>query len=169
MALVDRDGQLVSLCRVVPPVHAAQPGRVELSPQGFLDALAQGAAELEAQAPEAAAKIRAVTFATQTNSFILLDAACRPLTPLILWPDARAVDLEEELHRLDSLPAFTETTGVAALNRDFMAAKLLWLQRESPEIWKSAAKICLISDYLTLLLTGQHVTEAGAGRPHGVA
>ena len=118
--------------------------------------------ELEAQAPEAAAKIRAVTFATQTNSFILLDAAWRPLTPLILWPDARAVDLEEELHRLDSLPAFTETTGVAALNRDFMAAKLLWLQRESPEIWKSAAKICLVSDYLTLLLTGQHVTEAGA-------
>ena len=50
-ALVDRDGQLVSLCRVVPPVHAAQPGRVELSPQGFLDALAQGAARVGSPGP----------------------------------------------------------------------------------------------------------------------
>ena len=43
-----------------------------------------------------------------------------------------------------------------------MAAKLLWLQEQSPEIWQQASKLCLISDYLTLLLTGKHVTEAGA-------
>ena len=43
-----------------------------------------------------------------------------------------------------------------------MVAKLLWLQEQSPEIWRRASKLCLISDYLTLLLTGKHVTEAGA-------
>jgi xylulokinase len=43
-----------------------------------------------------------------------------------------------------------------------MAAKLLWLQQESSEIWRRGRRLCLISDYLTLLFTGQHATEAGA-------
>jgi xylulokinase len=43
-----------------------------------------------------------------------------------------------------------------------MPAKLLWLQNQLPETWKRANKVCLISDYLTILLTGKHVSEAGA-------
>ena len=43
-----------------------------------------------------------------------------------------------------------------------MAAKLLWLKRQAPEIWNRTRKLGMISDDLTLILTGQHVTEAGA-------
>ena len=69
--------------------------------------------------------------------------------------------MEEELRTLCALPKFTSTTGIPAVSRQGMAAKLLWMQRESAKTWKQAAKICLIGDYLTLLLTGRHVTEAG--------
>ena len=117
---------------------------------------------MAARNPGAWAAVEAVTFATQTNSFVLLDAACRPLTPIILWPDSRAAGLEEEFCRLCAVPGCAATTGVPVLTRQFMAAKLLWIKRHAPQIWKRTAKICLISDYLTLLLTGQHATEAGA-------
>ena len=106
--------------------------------------------------------VEAVTFATQTNSFVLLDAEDRPLTPLILWPDRRAAQLEEEVCGRCDIPGFSATTGIPQFNFQCMAAKLLWLQNRSPEIWKRASKLCLISDYLTLLMTGKHVTEAGA-------
>ena len=43
-----------------------------------------------------------------------------------------------------------------------MPAKLLWLQDHSPDVWKRTNRVCLISDYLTILMTGKHVTEAGA-------
>ena len=118
--------------------------------------------QLEAQAPGSLAGVKAVTFATQTNSFVLLDADNRPLTPIILWPDERALQLADELHSRCSMPEFLATTGVPAAHPLSMPGKLLWIQREDPHTWKKARRICLISDYLTWLMTGQHVTEAGA-------
>ncbi len=107
--------------------------------------------------------MEAVTFATQTNSFLLLDADNRPLTPIILWPDrARGGVGSGVQQQLCSVPAFSATTGIPQVDSQFMPAKLLWLQRHSPEIWGRMDRICLISDYLTFLLTGKHVTEAGA-------
>jgi xylulokinase len=162
LALVDHCGQLVELSRIEPPIRRDPPGTMELDAEAFVGVLEEGIARLGARAPGMLAKVRAVTFATQTNSFVVLDAADRPLTPIILWPDERAADFEEELRSLCDLPEFTLTTGIPAVNRQVMAAKLLWIQRKLPQTWKRAAKICLISDYLTLLLTGRHVTEAGA-------
>ncbi len=102
-----------------------------------------------------------MTFATQTNSFLLLDAGYQPLTPLIIWSDQRARDLSAEARKLAQTPNFRSTTGVPSLGADYMAAKLIWLKRNRPELWRSAAKLCLLSDYLTYWLTGRHVTEAG--------
>ena len=86
----------------------------------------------------------------------------RPLTPIILWPDQRAVELEAEVQEQFAAAAFSATTGIPQVNHQFMPAKLLWLQQHRPETWAQMDRICLISDYLTLLLTGKHVTEAGA-------
>ena len=114
LALVDQRGQLVALCRVQPSVRGKSPGIVELDTATFADVLADAVAQLEAQAPGSLAGVKAVTFATQTNSFVLLDADNRPLTPIILWPDERALQLADELHARCSLPEFLATTGVPA-------------------------------------------------------
>ena len=99
-ALVDRRGQLVEMCRIRPPLHDERPNIMELDARAFADILVDGVAQLEQRAPGSLASVKAVTFATQTNSFVLLDAGCRPLTPIILWPDERAAELEEEYRNL---------------------------------------------------------------------
>jgi xylulokinase len=43
-----------------------------------------------------------------------------------------------------------------------MVAKLLWFRQRFPGICERVSRLCLISDYLTLLLAARHVTEAGA-------
>ncbi len=73
-----------------------------------------------------------------------------------------AAELEAETVRRASLPGFAATTGVPAVNHQFMVAKLLWLAGHCPGVWQQMKRLCLVSDYLTLLLTGQHVSEAGA-------
>jgi xylulokinase len=162
IALFDRQGRLCDSRRISPPVRVEQPGRMELPADAFREALIEGIGELRDCTPGGLADVEAVSFATQTNSFVLLDADNRPLTPIILWPDSRAAELETEVRRRCELQGFTATTGIPQLGGQFMAAKLLWMQRHAPETWQRTNRLALISDYFTLFFTGRHVTEAGA-------
>jgi xylulokinase len=162
-AMFDRDGRLCNTCRIAPPTIASQPGRMELPVDGFIETIVRGISSLRKN-DGGLDDVEAISFSTQTNSFVLLDAYNRPLTSIILWPDSRAKDdgIEAELSwRLD-LPDFSATTGLPQADYQFMPAKLLWLQKHSPEVWSRAKKICLIGDYLTFLFTGKHASEAGA-------
>jgi xylulokinase len=91
-----------------------------------------------------------------------LDRHDQPLTPIILWPDSRARQpANEASQRIEGLP-LRETTGVPSIDHRFMASKLLWLRANLPESWPLIRRLCLLSDYLTLWMTGCHCTEAGA-------
>jgi xylulokinase len=159
--LFDRSGRLCQVCRQATPVREGPAGYAEVTAEDFEQAVARGIAELRERAG-GLSDVQAVTFATQTNSFLLLDADGRALTPIILWPDRRAAGLETEVRARFAVPGFSATTGIPQVNCQFMAAKLLWLRLQSPEVCHRANMVCLISDYLTFLLTGQCVTEAGA-------
>ena len=161
-ALFDRDGRLCDACRIASPVRREKIGWVELPADAFCEAVTGGIATLRDRADGGLDDVVAATFATQTNSFLLLDADDHPLTPIILWPDERAAELEKEVQNHCEAPEFHPTTGIPGVSSQFMVAKLLWLQRYCPEVWTRTARFCLISDYLTFLLTGKYVTEAGA-------
>lgn len=161
-ALFAGGGQLVDWRGIAPPTRCTPDGWMELEVSGFTATIAKGISQLRARNPDCLAKVRAVTFATQTNSFLLLGRCNHPLTPIILWPDRRAAALEPDFQCRCALPGFSHITGIPLPNCQFMAAKLLWHQQHRPAVWNRTARLCLISDYLTLLLTGRHVTEAGA-------
>ena len=104
-----------TLCRIAPPIVAPRDGYMELPADAFGNVIVQGIAELRSRAGGDLSDVEAVTFATQTNSFVLLDAEDRPLTPLILWPDRRAAQLEEEVRRRCDIPGFSATTGFSRI------------------------------------------------------
>lgn len=161
-ARFDGTGRLRGICRLAPPARHAPDGTLELTAEGFVETIAAGIGMLAEPSESSLADVKALTFATQTNSFLLLGADDRPLTPILLWPDRRAASLQNEIEGLSLMPGLRSTTGVPQLSCQFMVAKLLWLARRSPGVWRHFGKLCLISDYLTLLLTGHHVTEVGA-------
>ncbi len=166
--LFDRAGRLCDTQRLELPLCETQPGRMELPADAFWQAIDQGIAQLRDRQNGGLADVEAVGFATQTNSFLLLDGHSRPLTPIILWPDLRAAELAEEMRSRCAIPGFTATTGIPAVNPQFMLAKVLWLRQHRPEISSQTDRICPISDYLTHRLTGQYVTEAGAAALTGL-
>jgi sugar (pentulose or hexulose) kinase len=161
-ALFDRCGKVCALHRMPTPITHPERGHWEIAPEQFREGIAQAIAALAGSTSRGLAEIAAVTFSTQSNSFLLLDAEDRPLTPLIIWADERAASFEDQVRHLSQTPGFQRTTGVPELNRQYALAKLLWLRGHRPDIWQCAKRLCLISDYLTLWLTGKHVTEAGA-------
>jgi xylulokinase len=166
--IFDRDGTLRGCCRIAPPLERPQPGYLELPAQEFLAVIRKGIAQVLAEVGSWHGEVEAICFATQANSFVLLDANDQPLTPFILWPDSRAIANEHEIQQMCRLPRFSETTGLPLISHQFMVAKLKWLAENHPTEWKAAKRLCLLSDYLTLALTGNHVTEAGAAGLSGL-
>lgn len=162
ISLFDGDGRLCDTCRIEPLFVTTPAGIMELAAGSFGETIARGIAELRDRNGGTLDDVAAVTFATQTNSLVLLDSENRSLTPLILWPDRRAEYLDAEVRAKCGIPGFAAMTGLGQLNFQCMVAKLLWVQDRMPDTWKWVRKLCLVSDYLTLLLTGKHATEAGA-------
>ncbi|MBN1491514.1 MAG: hypothetical protein JXA69_16500 [Phycisphaerae bacterium] len=160
-ALFDEAGAILALHRELLRPSTAPANDWELDPARLLQAVRTACDDLRTASPDGWRQATAISFATQTNSFVLLDAADRALTPIILWPDGRAADEPDLVAPFETLPG-RHVTGVPALSAQFMLPKLAWLQRHEPVVWSQAARLCLLSDYVTLWLTGEHVTEAGA-------
>jgi sugar (pentulose or hexulose) kinase len=109
-------------------------------------------------------EINAASYSSQANSFILLDHNDDPLTNLILWPDKRAKNIH-----IPVAGDFLRKTGIGIKpNEEFALAKILWFQKEQPEIWEQVASIMSISDYLVFKLTGQKVCDYGTASMTGL-
>jgi xylulokinase len=159
--LFDRRGRLCALTRKPTPISHPSKGRCEMAPDRLRQAVKETLAELSRSEPGGLREVAAVTFATQSNSFLLLDGEDKPLTPLIIWADERARPMRVMVETLPQIAGFHRTTGIPCLGWEYMAAKLLWLRENQPEVWRDVRRLCLISDYLTYWLTGCYVTEAG--------
>ncbi len=159
-AIFDQSLNMVALARIPTPSHEPHTGWGEIDASRFQDALTDLADQLRREAPQTWPQISALSFATQTNSVVLLDDANRALTPIVLWNDRRAAGYVDRVRDLVECDNFYQCSGVPQISDGFSPGKLLWLHDHQPQAWRAAAKFCLISDYFTLLLTGQHVTEA---------
>jgi xylulokinase len=102
-----------------------------------------------------------MSFATQANSFVLLDERAEALTPIVLWPDERAAELREELAAIGKTPGFRDRTGMPRFGRALSLAKVLRWKRSNPQLLARTRRFCYLSDWFTLIMTGQHVTEGG--------
>ncbi|MCH2115720.1 MAG: FGGY-family carbohydrate kinase [Pirellulales bacterium] len=161
VCLFDKTGQLVGLQRVATPVEHPADGRAELPVSTFRQSLVRATNDLALKVG-GLHDVAAVSFATQTNSFVLLDKRGEPLTPILLWTDQRALGLDNPLQNLATAPQFRAKTGVPRLDHHFLPAKMYWLQQHDPSTVAKTCRLALISDYLTWWMTGSHTTEAGA-------
>ena len=110
--------------------------------------------------------IKAVSYSSQVNSFILLDTHNEPLTPLILWPDQRASGMK--LH-IGNQNEFMKRTGLGIVpGAQFTIAKLRWFQKYRTDVWKKVAEILSISDFLTFSLTGHKVCDFSTASMSGL-
>ncbi len=161
-SLFDANGQLKALARIPTPFTNTRGVHSEVSVPAFDAAIQSLANELRAAAPVDYDAVAAVTFSSQTNSFVLLGPSGEAMTPFIIWNDRRAAAINPPLEAFTALPDFYARSGVPGLSPEFMVAKLYWHQEETAEMWERVDRILLISDYLTWRFTGRFVTEAGA-------
>jgi len=162
LGLFDRAGRLCGLGRVFVPHNSPDGKRCELPAERFWSLLQDALHSACSQAGVLPSDIKAVSYASQANSFILLDEIDSPLTPLILWPDSRIDNLDSVVQDLWQRDDFLKTTGLGVdSSATFCVSKLRWFQKNQSLVWSRTRRIMTISDYLTFELTNQTLADAG--------
>ncbi|MDB2407461.1 xylulokinase [Jannaschia sp.] len=130
-------------------------GWSEQDPADWITACETVLDALAAAHPRQMKDLRGIGLSGHMHGATLLDASDAVLRPCILWNDTRAAG---EAAALDTTAGIREVTGNIVFP-GFTAPKLLWVEREEPEIWAKIAKVLLPKDYLRLWLTGAHIGD----------
>jgi Sugar (pentulose and hexulose) kinases len=152
-ALFNEQGRLCGLGRQLLEKKVAEQS-CELPVALFWQTLHTCVAQAMQEAGARPQDIRALSYSSQANSFLLLDKTNEPLTPIILWPDTRA------LPAFDTNDAWHQHTGMGMpLTAHSAVNKLAWIRQQHPLLWQQVATVCTISDYVTLALTGEKAAD----------
>lgn len=152
--VADRSGTVRGLSRTPMPVEEPEPSHRVVPTHAFHHMIRRGLSTALKAAGADSTAIRGISYASQANTFLLLDADEAPLTPLVVWTDRRVEQFPPQIASLLRRDDFLSTTGLGVGSTDLCLAKLGWYKEERPEIWRRAAKLLTISDYFTWWVSG---------------
>ena len=147
-------GALIATGRAAHP--PTQPPVSEQEPAAWWDALVDAVSQLGDHRSD----VVAISVAGQQHGMVLLDDAGQSIRPAKLWNDTtsapNATRLVEELGE----DWWTDWAGVVPVAA-FTISKLAWVAEHEPDVLDRVDKVMLPHDYLTLRLSGEHVTDRG--------
>ncbi|GAB5468442.1 MAG: FGGY-family carbohydrate kinase [Rhodospirillales bacterium] len=150
--LFDPAGEVLARATVPLTFEEDADGRSEQDPDLWWQALLSAGGEIAARAPEAFAKVAAVTVCGFTRTQVLLDDGGQVLRPAMAFRDSRAAQAAADALARPDVAAHPQARN---LNAYHPLARLLWLQRHEPEVWAAVRLLLEPKDYLNLRLTGQ--------------
>jgi gluconokinase len=139
-------------------VHTTADGGFEMDPDALVDLTAQALDKLCAQLRTARKRPAAVGIDTFWHSVTGIDAAGKPVTPILHLFDTRSAGAARELAgRIDNAAQHKRTGCV--LHPSYYPAKLLWLSETRPDDFKRVHLWASFGEYLFLRLFGEAVTS----------
>lgn len=151
------DGRLLGQESEPYPTHVPQPGRAEQDPGDWLPAIAAATRRLLAGAGLRGGDALALAISSAAHIGILLDGAGRPLRRALLWSDQRSAEEAAELGAAHGAEIFA--IGRNWPTTTWTLPHLAWIARHDPGARARCVRILLSKDHLTLLLTGEAVTD----------
>ena len=99
--------------------------------------------------------IRQIAFTGQAESLVVLGADGVPLMNAISWMDERSTEECKILEKQFPHEICEAVTGQMAVLPTWPATKIMWLQKNRPEIYEAADTYMLLTDYVGYVLTGR--------------
>lgn len=152
------DGTLVASCVHEYPTSYPQPRFVEQDPEDWWNAVCASTRELLEKTGIRPERIAAVSFSAQMMGCLPVDREGNPLRPMIIWADTRAVEEERWMVERIGMERGYEITG-HRLSASYSAAKLLWVRRREPDVYRRCYKMLHAKDFIICRLTGEFVTD----------
>jgi len=156
--LMDTEGGVVASATAEHPISSPKPLWSEQGPADWWKAVVRSIGEVLAGSGASGDDVGAVGLSGQMHGAVFLDGADEVLRPAILWNDQRTAEECEDItarvgaERLIELAANPALTG-------FTAPKIVWVQKNEPEVYEKSRKVLLPKDYIRFRLTGEYATE----------
>jgi sugar (pentulose or hexulose) kinase len=135
------------------------PARAELDATTYWAASVAAIRQALAAGHAPASEVAAIGVSSQGETLIPVDAAGRPVGPALVWLDSRAEAEAAEVSARFSDAEVYDRTGVPAVNPTWTVTKILWLRRQSPDVFAAADRFLLVEDFLLHRLTGRFATD----------
>lgn len=103
--------------------------------------------------------IHALSFSSQGETLICVDALGLPLRKAIVWLDNRSMKEALAIEKHFGSEQICFHTGQPQVQPLWPATRILWLKENEPDLFESVYKFLLVEDYLIYKLTGQFATE----------
>lgn len=157
-ALFTIDGTVAASATFEYPMLQPRNGWAEQDPAQWWDAVVKGVRHLLSESKAAPDSIRGIGLSGQMHGLVLLDKDGELLDNAIIWCDQRTGQECDDMTRdlgVEKIIAITANPPMTG----FTAAKLLWIKKNKPEIFKKTAHILLPKDYIRYKLSGDFATD----------
>ena len=102
--------------------------------------------------------ISSVGLTGQMHGLVAMDGKGQVLRPCIMWNDQRSYRECDEVTSIIGRSEILRITGNPVL-AGFTAPKILWMQKNEPELFAKIDKVLLPKDYIRYQLTGEFFTD----------
>lgn len=138
------------------------PGWAEQNQKDWWESVKNSTFKLLEKNPKIKKYLSAVTFSGQMMGCCPINKEGNPIFNAIIWSDQRAYKEKEFLKKIISDEfAYKNTGNVVCVN--YLAAKIMWLKKNYPDIYKNTYKFLQAKDYIAYLLTGETYTDYSDG------
>lgn len=158
-AIIDNHGSIIADTVREYILESPHASYVECSESTYWNAFTDGLRELLDKIGERSKNIKALGISAQGETLFFLDKNGKPLRNAIVWMDNRAVDEANELREKFTDDLCYKITGQVSFDPCWPAAKILWVRKNEPEIFRNTATFALIEDWFIHRLTGKMVSE----------
>jgi len=153
--LIDAEGHLLAEHTIPHDLSSPHPGWAEEDPADWENGALGVLAELAKHPACRPDQITAIGVSGMVPALVMLDEDGQPLRPSIQQNDARAVaEVAELTERIDQDRLYALTGGFT--NQQHIAPRLLWVQRNEPDVWARTRTLLGSYDYVTARLAGVH-------------
>lgn len=132
---------------------------VELSADKYKEAFGASVRGAVRKSGIPAEEIISLGISAQGETFFCVGSNGEVLRPGIVWMDNRAQEESDEIEKVFGNKLIHRVTGQVSMCAAWPAAKILWIKKNQPDIFKRTNKYLLIEDYFIYLLTGKYVSE----------
>jgi xylulokinase len=156
----DERGPLIATAYREYPTAFPEPGWVEQDPEDWKDAMRSTTRELLAKSEVQPREVACLSFSGHMMGCVPVDDQGNPIARrVMLWADTRSQQEARWLEELIGRERFYSETGGGLETVLYPAAKIPWIKKNHPELYRQAACFIGTKDTICAWLTGRIATD----------
>lgn len=168
-ALYDFQGNVLpeTMIKNERQLTATEDGGAEIDALEGLKQIEEAIDDVLEKAKNLETEIKYVAASSFWHSLVGIDEKGKPTTKVFGWADTRSREYVEDLRKKFDETEIHNQTG-ARFHSSFWTAKLLWLKKDFPQIFKKTDKWLSFSDFIALKLFGKDKTSVSMASATGI-